>query len=205
MQQIRDGAGGTHTVCCSWPSRSSGRALKSCRPLPPCPWDQERCGGSSENRGSCGPCPAQGPPLAPTAWRQMTAWSSAPVGVAFSPNLASLRSSRPVHMSAHLPRTFTWAVPSARGALPHLPGYSRDLLQDGEHPAPRAGPAGDERLVVHNHPLVVIPAEPREGGLNRPRGHSPSSPGALAPCCLLGQRSPLPGSRRPCTIQVWCL
>lgn len=62
------------------------------------------------------------------------------------------------------------------GALP-LSGYSRDLLQDSEHPSPRAGPARDERLVVHDHPLVVVPARPQEGELNRPGAAAPAA------CC----------------------
>lgn len=187
----------------------------------------------------------------PAARRQTAAWSSAPA------RAASLPTSPPLALPCPRSRQHTCRAPfpgqpPLPGALPRLPGYSRDLLQDGEHSAPGAGSAGDERLVVHNHPLVVVPAEPGEGALNRPRGHSAGCslppalhtarhhgarwPGAvwpsdchsdtaalpavlklfshhvvgmfqrtLAPCCLLRQRSLLPGSLRPCAIQVWCL
>lgn len=67
-----------------------------------------------------------------------------------------------------------------RNPLLSFPGYSRDLLQDGEHPVPGAGPARDKCLVVHNHPLVVVPAG-KEGGMNTPWGHCPSLPAAPGP------------------------
>lgn len=62
--ELSEGQGrdGGRTVCCSWPSRSSGRVPRSCQPPPPYPWDgEERRGRSGEKRDSRGHRPAQGP------------------------------------------------------------------------------------------------------------------------------------------------
>lgn len=89
-----------------------------------------------------------------------------PIWAASSASLALLRFSLPTRCSLGV---------SAWSPAPS-PGHSRDLLQDGEHPAPRAGPTRHERLVVHDHPLVVVPAGRKEGGLNGGWSRCPASP-----------------------------
>ena len=138
----------------------------------------EKQGRNGEKRGSWGPCPAQGPHHHHPAPHCLEAGHAR--NLEAQSGLSSLPTSPSLDFTSHAsqPLLLRFPLPGAPAPppLPTPPGDSRDLLQDGEHPAPRAGPARDECFVVHDHPLVVVPARPKQGGLSRPWGYGPGLP-----------------------------
>lgn len=163
---------GGHTVCCSWPSRSSGRVPRSYQPPRPCPWDQEEKWGKGGEKRWALPC-SRTPMAHHCLGSGLCSESLAQIRCCLLFPVAFLRRF-PSQTCFSTPPGLGWAAPSAWSVCPSFPGYSRDLLQDGEHPAPQAGLARDECLVVHDHPLIVVPAVPNDIELNPPWGHCPS-------------------------------